>query len=510
MHKIVRNSIFSLALGLFAAHAQGQTITIASSTSDTICTGTMVTFSATPAGTGTPHFQWLKNSVHVGVDSNHYSTSGLANGDVIMCELMTAPAGPIVALSGPRVMRVDAMPYVAGITGSATVCLGGTTTLTDSTTGAVWSSNHPLIASISAGGMVTGTATGVDTIYYTLTNTCGTAFSRKRITVITAPNLPPITGPGNICLGAGTATYTDTDTTGTWSLSNTAIATIAGGVVTPTAVGVDTVLYTASNGCGSTTRRRPVNILAAPVPQPISGSSTVCQNDTIHLYNPVNGGIWRSSDNILALVGSGGGAGGANTGIVRGLSGGTVTITYLVFNACGADSVTMNVTVSPLPVVYPITGSRDSVCQAGTIKLNEFTTGGTWSSKLPSLATVDASGNVTGLAPGIDTIFYAATNSCGSTTQAYAVYVYCPYHVGVPGVNTNSHISIYPNPASDMITIEGTNPSQVQLVNIYGQTVLTAKNTNTLSLTTLPDGVYYMTVFDENGSIAAKQSVVKR
>jgi hypothetical protein len=129
MSKFLFKSIFAVSLSFLINNVNAQSISITASTSDTICSGTLVTFAATPSGVGTAHYQWLKNSIDVGVDSIHYSTTGLVNGDVVMCELLSAPGGSILALSAPKVMTVNTPPVVPAISGSTTVCLFATTML---------------------------------------------------------------------------------------------------------------------------------------------------------------------------------------------------------------------------------------------------------------------------------------------------------------------------------------------------------------------------------------------
>jgi len=508
MSKFLFKYFFAFLFCFLISKVQAQSISITASTSDTICSGTGVTFAATASG-GT-HYQWLKNSVHVGVDSIHYSTAGLASGDVVMCELLSAPGGTILTLSAPIVMTVNTPGVAAPISGSATVCLLASTSLTGGSAGGVWSSSNPLVAAISGGGIVTGEAVGTDTITYTITNACGTAAATLDMTVNTTPTLAPVTGPGTLCLGGGPATYADATTGGTWSITNTSIATITtGSTVHGISLGTDTVRYTVSNTCGATYRGRVITVATAPVVQPIIGSGTVCQGDTIHLADPTPGGNWRSLANTIAGVAPLGGGGGGSNSVVLGTGSGSTTIVYLIASPCGVDSATLNITVNPLPLVYPIVGN-DSVCMGGTVSLNEITTGGAWSSQNASVATVDASGNVYGVASGVDSIFYSATNSCGTTTMGAKVAVYCPHNVSVPAINAAKAISIYPNPTSDNIYVEGIGPSMIQVINIYGQPVKSSKNMNSVSLSNLPGGVYYVTVFDAGGNIAVKQSVVKK
>ena len=66
-------------------------------------------------------------------------------------------------------------------------------------------------------------------------------------------------------------------------------------------------------------------------------------------------------------------------------------------------------------LVAAISGNPN-VCVGNTTQLNTPTTGGTWSSGNTALATVDASGLVTGVASGTVTISYAVTNGSGCTT----------------------------------------------------------------------------------------------
>ncbi|MBN8836385.1 MAG: choice-of-anchor A family protein, partial [Sphingobacteriia bacterium] len=74
-------------------------------------------------------------------------------------------------------------PTVASITGSNTVCIGGTTALTDVTAGGVWSTSDATIATIDNTGIVAGVAAGSVTITYTVSNACGTAFKTLLMSV---------------------------------------------------------------------------------------------------------------------------------------------------------------------------------------------------------------------------------------------------------------------------------------------------------------------------------------
>ena len=69
--------------------AQTPGVTISSDAPDnTICAGTLVTFTATPSGTTGSNYQWKKNGSAVsGATNTTWATTGLANGDAVTVEL---------------------------------------------------------------------------------------------------------------------------------------------------------------------------------------------------------------------------------------------------------------------------------------------------------------------------------------------------------------------------------------------------------------------------------------
>jgi len=77
------------------------------------------------------------------------------------------------------------------------------------------------------------------------------------------------------------------------------------------------------------------------------------------------------------------------------------------------------------PTVSPIIGL--SSAQIGSnVLLIDSTSGGVWSSSNASIATVSASGVITGVASGSATISYTVSNSCGSSTATHAMSITAP------------------------------------------------------------------------------------
>ncbi len=153
-----------------------------------------------------------------------------------------------------------------------------------------------------------------------------------------------------------------------------------------------------------------------PVVADITGTSSVTMGSTITLSNATSGGTWSSATPSVATVSS--------TGVVTPVSAGTSVISYSVTNSCGTTTKTITVTVNPCtnPVVADITGAT-SVTMGSTITLSNATSGGSWSSATPSVATVSSTGIVTAVSAGTSVISYSVTNSCGTTTKSITVTV---------------------------------------------------------------------------------------
>jgi gliding motility-associated-like protein len=113
-------------------------INIAASTNN-ICQGTSVTFTATPTLPGTsPVYQWQKNGSNVGTNSNTYTDAALNNGDVIACKMTSNE--PCVGLpnvssnSITMTVNTSALPAVTITASSASICSGSSVTFTATNT----------------------------------------------------------------------------------------------------------------------------------------------------------------------------------------------------------------------------------------------------------------------------------------------------------------------------------------------------------------------------------------
>ncbi len=290
------------------------------------------------------------------------------------------------------VVTVNPLPAV--ITGTETVCAGLTTTLSDATAGGLWTSSNTLAATIGLStGLVTGIAAGTTNITYTLGTNC------KIWSTVTVDALPnAITGPTQVCIGFS-ITLGNTTTGGTWTSSDPTIATIApgSGIVVGVSSGVATMTYTLASSC-----IRTINILVNPVPSTVLGAGNVCQGTTVTLSDIDLGGTWTSGSTSIATAGAG-------TGVITGVNPGTVNITYTLSTGCYTTS---NMVVNPAP---PFITGVPYVCPGLTTTLSDGLFVGTWSSANLLVATIDASGVVTGVAAGTAIISYTSSFGCFKT-----------------------------------------------------------------------------------------------
>src|SRR5207244_3725491 len=154
---------------------------------------------------------------------------------------------------------------------------------------------------------------------------------------------------------------------------------------------------TTSTGCIA---EHTMTVIATPS---ISGSSVICTGSTITLTGAPTGGTWSAGDSSVAAVSASGG--------VSGLSSGVTNIYYTLHGCSASHAVTVAATPS-------ISGSSIA-CTGSTIVLTGSPSGGTWSAGGSGIATVSASGVVTGLSAGVTYIYY----TIGSCSAHHAVTV---------------------------------------------------------------------------------------
>jgi len=150
----------------------------------TVCAG--LTTQLTGSGTAATTTPWVSANTTVAT----ISSTGLVKGVVAGTSVITFKnSGGCTKTTTVTVYALPSAP--AAIGGTKSVCVGSTTTLTDATTGGVWSSSTTTLATVSTSGVVKGVASGTATIVYTVTNANGCKNSvSASVTVAALPAQP--------------------------------------------------------------------------------------------------------------------------------------------------------------------------------------------------------------------------------------------------------------------------------------------------------------------------------
>jgi uncharacterized protein YjdB len=301
--------------------ASAGTITGASS----VCAGSNITLTDTATGG-----VWNASNGNATVSGG--VVTGISAGTDTITYSVTNFCGTATAT---HIVTISTVADAGAITGASTVCQGASVTLSDTSTGGTWSSSDNTIASVSAGGVVTGVAAGSVTIFYSVSNGCGSATANTGITVNPLPVVTGISGAHTVCAGL-TDTLTDATTGGVWSISNAHASVDSTGIVTAISSGIDTVTYSITNSCGTTTARfvLAINGSTAGV---VYGDTVLCLGHPVILSDTLPGGTWSVS-NGNALI---------SDGVVVGVTAGADTVTYTVSSSCGTAVSTFIVNIRP-------------------------------------------------------------------------------------------------------------------------------------------------------------------
>ena len=324
-------------------------------------------------------------------------------GPFITSATITISAAPYALISYPN------SPYCSS-SGNIKVYLQGDG-------GGIFSSSAGLVIDANTGLIDPAASTpGTYTVYYMVSNNCGSYTTSTSIIIISAPYVSISYDNSPYCSNAGIAYVTFIGTGGgTYSSSAGLTIDASNGQIDLAAStpGDYTVNYTVSLGNCSTTAYAAVTITAAPNASIFYPSSPYCTNGGLAYVN-LNGtpGGTFSAPAGLAI--------NSTTGTVDLTSSteGTYTVTYYVASSggCSDFSTTTDIAITAAPTAsfsYP----NSPYCSGGGTAMVSFTgaTGGTFSST-PNLS-IDSNTGTVDLAasiPGDYTVYYILTGgTCG-------------------------------------------------------------------------------------------------
>ncbi|MFC6877766.1 beta strand repeat-containing protein, partial [Flavobacterium myungsuense] len=302
-------------------------VSVASSDADNaICPGTSVTFTATPTNGGTlPSYQWRLNGTTIGTNSATFTTTTLANNDVVTV-VMTSNATPcltgspvtsnsITTLVNPNVV---ASVSISSSDADNSICSGSSVSFTATPTNGgsspiyLWRLNGINVGTNSA-TYTTVALTNNDQINVIMTSNAscasGSPATSNTITTVVNPNLPASVSivsndaDNSICSGAS-VTFTATPTNGgtpsyQWKLNGANVGTNSLSYTTTALVNNDSVsvVMTSTATCtsGSPATSNTITTVVNPnLPASVSvgaSATTICPGTSVTFTaTPTNGG----------------------------------------------------------------------------------------------------------------------------------------------------------------------------------------------------------------------------
>ena len=449
----------SATLTLSVATSSAPTVSITTA-SNNVCAGTSVTFNATSSNGGTsPIYDWKKNGVSAGSGSTITFLGGsLADKESVWCELTSnsACATSTTATSSKIIMTIKSVPVIgsSSLSKSVLCSIGATTTANNTNTigGGVWTSSDANIATAS------NNASGASS-------------------VITA-------GSTN---GTATLTYTKTSI----------------------------------NGCSASAG---ILITVATIATPVLSNvpTTICKGATVTLGSNTAGGTWLSYTNAGTV--------NAATGLFTAINANIANVRYTITNAsaCSSFATAIFIVVSAPTIpniayasgtVNPQYGPGGAYCNGKTFTLKGTPTGGVWSAAggITVDATTGVASTITNGAAIVTYTVSSAAASCSNSRSITGTVATCAFRgtnstssiVNSPSSMTTDFV-IYPNPARTSVslyveTLIGT--GNITITNLYGKQVKAqplSMGTNTINVSTLAKGMYFISTITNEGKTTKK------
>jgi gliding motility-associated-like protein len=396
----------------------------------------------------------------------------------------------------------------------ATLCIGGTTTLTGTGTAHAstpWTSSNTGVATVSSAGLVTAVSAGTTTITYMNSGGCTVT---QVITVVSLPTAS-IAGTTTICTSqSATINFTGTpNATVTYQVggtNQTIVLDASGNASLPVSPAATTVYTLVSvqvsppGGC-SAPLVGTATVTISPLPTATAVSPiNVCANGTVSVPAfasiPVGASFtWTNNNATIGLTGSGSGNIASFTGLNPGTGSNTGTITVTpTLAGCIGTPASFAITVDSPPAANA--GSDVTMCvnAPGSNQLGQTPAAGVSYSWTPTTGLSNAAianpifdGTVAGVT---NYTLTANVGSC-STTDDVTVTIYA-----LPVITFNSDITSGCNPQE--ITFNNTTANSSNCVwNFEG--FGTQNNCGSVTQDYTSDGIFdvSLTVTDLNGCV---------
>ncbi len=478
---------------------------------DTDCSSTVATITPTPAQVcanstgntasgpaGMTSYAWgiVNGTITSATNTQSITYTAGASGNVTLSLTITAPDGCIVGGSTP--VTINPIPATPTISGTASFCTGGSTTLTSSSaTGNQW-----YLAGNPIGGATNqtydATAAGSYTVVVT-ENGCSSAASAATNVVVNAyPATPTIgatvngTGTSDQACPAQPLTLTATSAGATsfqWFLGGNPIGGETNSTYAATGAGSYTVTATA-NTC--TTAPSVAYVVQNPTPNPAfltaGGPTTFCTGGSVMLSsNSATGIQWFLDGNPI---------GGATSQNYSATASGTYTA---LLNALGCPSGASNsivVTVNPIPGTPTITpGGPTTFCAGGSVLLTSSSaTGNQW--RLNGNPIGGATNQTYSASVAGDYTVVVTTSGCSSAASSTTTVTVNP----APNATITAPASVVTLSTGNAASVANAGAGATYTWGITGGTITAGAGTNSITFTAGAVGTLALNVTVQNSA----------
>jgi hypothetical protein len=353
-------------------------------------------------------------------------------------------------------------------------------------------------SALSSAPVPNTTAPGTYTYYVSQANSNNDESVRVAINVIVngLPSTPVISASGStsFCTGGSVVLSSSAVTGNTWSTTATTQT------ITATTSGTYSVIVTDTNGCTASSVGTTVNVSNAPAPTVSASATQACSGETVTLTSSTADSYTWST--------------GATTQTIQLTATGTATVTTTNADACAGVGAS-----TPITVTFTQTPSaQGAYTTSGNVAtFTNTSTGATgYSWDFGDFTNSSAAAPVHAFASNGDysVVLTAINGNCTDTTVlTVAITVSVEELIGLGNIN------VYPNPASESITVSFDNQLgnsiEISLVDALGRSVASETiqslglNELGLNLSTISNGMYTLKLTSNNNIVTRKVIVRK-
>ena len=384
---------------------------------------------------------------------------------------------------------------ISGTAGRDTVCIGATTSLTNSSAGGTWSSSAPTVATVGTDGAVTGMMAGTALVLYSFGSSIDTAL----VTVLPPPTVTISVSPGtHVCWGIP-VTFHPVITGGTfsscyWTLYGSYVGSGDTFIYNPSLCDSINCVVTGISTCSGNTFTDTSGAVHMFVMRPmltVSGRDSICIGDHDTLIAHCTETVipqWTNPTSLSCIL--------CDTTIASPWTSQVYTVIAMDSLGC-IDSAVFSVVVN-LPPIVTITPEPATICIDSSLQLTA--SGAVSYYWYPAIGlSCTSCANPVASPPGSMAYTVVGTNSHGGCAHsAYvAVTVDSCTASGVP-LTIYPTSQIYPNPATTFVAISSSAKiTTMSIINLLGQTVYTHEYSSEkvqVDVSALPAGVYFVKI----------------